>query len=132
MLLWEWGLQILLDGRRQEFGLVRGVKPKFVNCLDVPQGGVLLALPALLANGLLNHTKDTFKMKEAFYSAFSLFICMAFMALARIKHIEGMRHVAPGEWGKLLGLDRSPEPRCMRNKIKELSKENQPQQWGLN
>ena len=113
------------------FGLVRGVKPKFVNCLDVPQGGVLLALPALLANGLLNHTKDTFKMKEAFYSAFSLFICMAFMALARIKNIEGMRHVAPGEWGKLLGLDRSPEPRCMRNKIKELSKENQPQQWGL-
>jgi hypothetical protein len=113
------------------FGLVQGVKPEFVNCLDVPQGGVLLALPALLANGLLDHTKDIFKMKEAFYSIFSLFICMAFMALARIKSIEGMRHVAPGEWGKLLGLDRSPEPRCMRNKIKELSKENQPQKWSV-
>lgn len=125
------GATDLIGRTAARFGLVQGVKPEFINCLDVPQGGVLLALPALLANGLLNHTKDTFKMKEAFYSVFSLFICMAFMALARIKNIEGMRHVAPGEWGKLLGLDRSPEPRCMRNKIKELSKENQPQQWGL-
>lgn len=111
------------------FGLVKGAKPEFVSCLDVPQGGVLLALPALLANGLLDHTKDTFKMKEAFYSIFSLFMCMAFMALARIKSIEGMRHIAPGEWGKLIGLDRSPEPRCMRNKIRELSKRNQPKEW---
>ena len=125
------GATDLLGRTAARFGLVQGVKPEFINCLDIPQGGVLLALPALLANGLLDHTKDIFKMKEAFYSIFSLFICMAFMALARIKSIEGMRHVAPGEWGKLLGLDRSPEPRCMRNKIRELSKENQPQQWGL-
>ncbi len=52
------------------FGLVQGVKPEFINCFDVPQGGVLLALPALLVNGLLDHTKDVFKMKEAFYSIF--------------------------------------------------------------
>lgn len=125
------GATDLLGRTAARFGLVQGVKPEFVNCIDVPQGGVLLALPALLANGLLDHTKDIFKMREAFYSIFSLFICIAFMALARIKSIEGMRHVAPGEWGKLLGLDRSPEPRCMRNKIKELSKENQPQKWSV-
>jgi hypothetical protein len=119
-----------VEGRvAARFGLVNGKDPKFVSCLDVPHGGVLLALPALLANGLLSHTKDIFKMKEAFYSIYSIFICMAFMALARIKSIERLRHIAPGEWGKLLGLDRSPEPRCMRQKIKELSQENQPERW---
>lgn len=113
------------------FGLLNGRNPEFTNCIDVPKGGVLLALPALLANGLLKHTKDTFKMKEAFYSVFSIFICMAFMALARVKNIEGLRHIAPGEWGTLLGLDRSPEPRCMRKKVKELSQDNQPEKWGI-
>ena len=36
----------------------------------------------------------------------------------------------PGKWGKLLGLDRIPEVRTLRNKIKLLSVDNQPEQWG--
>jgi transcription-repair coupling factor (superfamily II helicase) len=31
------------------------------------------------------------------------------MALTRLKSIEALRYCAPGEWGKLLGLDRIPE-----------------------
>jgi len=33
------------------------------------------------------------------------------------KAIESLRYQAPGEWGKLLGLDRSPEVKTMRNKL---------------
>src|ERR1019366_3066766 len=53
---------------------------------DIPQGGVLLALPALLAVGQL-------------------------------------RYAAAGEWGNLLGLDRIPEVRTLREKLKRLCTE---------
>ena len=42
------------------------------------------------------------------------------MALARIKSIEQLRYVAPGEWGNLLGLDRIPEVRTLRHKLEIL------------
>ena len=40
------------------------------------------------------------------------------MALARIRTLEQLRYQAPGEWGKLLGLDRIPEVRTLRGKLK--------------
>ena len=40
-----------------------------------------------------------------------------------------MRYSPPGEWGKLIGLDRIPEVRTLRSKIKQLTQDNSPQQW---
>ena len=42
------------------------------------------------------------------------------MALARIRSMEQLRYQAPGEWGKLLGLDRIPEVRTLRAKLELL------------
>jgi len=42
------------------------------------------------------------------------------MALARMPSIESLRYKAPGEWGKLLGLDRIPEVRTLRLKMQTL------------
>jgi len=39
------------------------------------------------------------------------------MASARIRQPEGLRHVPPGELGKVAGLDRVPEVRTLREKI---------------
>jgi len=94
--------------------------PQFECVQDVPQGGVLLALPALLANGLLRHTPSFFQLPPGFYGLESIFLLLALMALARLKSIEQLRYSAPGEWGKLLGLDRVPEVRTLRAKIKSL------------
>ena len=46
---------------------------------------------------------------------------LAFLALARLPSLEPLRYWAPGEWGKLLGLDRIPEVRTVRNKLALLS-----------
>jgi len=43
--------------------------------------------------------------------------------LARVKSIEQLRYVAPGEWGNLLGLDRIPEVRTLRQKLEILCRE---------
>jgi hypothetical protein len=54
---------------------------------------------------------------------------MAFLALARFRSVEALRYHAPGEWGKLLGLDRAPEVRTLRAKLKHLANQEQAFPW---
>jgi hypothetical protein len=51
------------------------------------------------------------------------------MALCRIKTAEQLQYHPPGELGKLMGLDRVPEVRCLRNKLTKLSANDAPQKW---
>ena len=96
---------------------------QFEATCDVPKGGVLLALPALLAVGLLRHTAALYQLPNGFYGIAGIFLLLALQALARIKSVEQLRYVAPGEWGKLLGLDRIPEVRTLRQKLGILCQE---------
>ena len=104
--------------------------PEFQECKDVLSGGVLFALPALLCNGLLTGIEKCFQLPKGYYGAQSVFILLAFMLLARIKSIEEFRYEPPGEWGRLLGLDRAPEVKTLRKKTKILAYEGKVQQWG--
>ena len=79
---------------------------------------MLLALPALLAAGLLRHAPELYQLPKGFYGIESIFLLLGLMALARIRTLEQLRYQAPGEWGKLLGLDRIPEVRTLRAKLK--------------
>ncbi|MGB5661331.1 MAG: putative transposase [Thermoanaerobaculia bacterium] len=110
-------------------GELEAIAPDFQPALDVPNGGVLFALPALLAVGLLESTARYFELPKGYYALDSLFLLLAFMALARLKSIESLRYCAPGEWGKLLGLDRVPEVRTLRNKLHLLARDERPEQW---
>ena len=92
-------------------GQLVAVAPSFEPALDVPCGGVLFALPALLAVGLLDKAEDCLKLPDGYYGLDSLLLLCAFMALVRLESLECLRYRAPGEWGKLLGLDRIPEVR---------------------
>jgi hypothetical protein len=51
------------------------------------------------------------------------------MGLCRIKNAEQLREQAPGEFGKLLGLDRVPEVRCLRSKVKGLAQQQAVENW---
>ncbi len=105
------------------------VEADFQPAMDVPNGGVLCALPALLALGLLKSTDRFFTLPKGYYGLKSIFVLLAFMALCRLKSIESLRYCAPGEWGNLLGLDRVPEVRTLRQKIRLLSENDCPEQW---
>ena len=111
-------------------GMLNGAAIEFERAQDVPDGGVLLALPALLVLGLLNNSRENFSMSEGFHPLESIFLVLSLMALGRISSLEGLRYEAPGEWGKLLGLDRIPEVRTLRQKITELcAEQGRVQHW---
>ena len=109
-------------------GGLNAVLPQFQAAVDVPRGGVLFALPALLAVGLLEGAEGL-PLPPGYYGVDSLLMLIAFMALARLESVESLRSCAPGEWGKLLGLDRIPEVRTLREKIGLLSQGDQAEKW---
>ena len=101
----------------------------FDSCESVEYGGVLLLLPFLLANGLLSYKKYYSKRLSGYYDFDSVILTLAFMYLCRIKSAEQLKHHSPGELGKLLGLDRIPEARCLRGIVKELNVQERASQW---
>jgi len=104
-------------------GEIGAAPAQFEAARDVPRGGVLLVLPALLATGLLRFTGQMYSLPQGYYGIDSIFLLLALMALARIPSMEQLRYVAPGEWGNLLGLDRIPEVRTLRAKLEILCRE---------
>ncbi len=84
---------------------------------DVAKGGVLFALPALLGEGLLRHTREHYALPKGYYPLESIFLLLGLLALVRCPSMEQTRYEAPGEWGRLLGLDRLPEVKTLRSKI---------------
>ena len=95
---------------------------EFETACDVAGGGVLAAIPALLAQGLLRRP-PSYQLPQGFYDIDSIFLVLALMALARIRSLEQLRYEAPGEWGKRLGLDRIPEVRTLREKVEWLCRD---------
>jgi len=111
-------------------GLLNGAEIRFEACRDVPYGGVLCALPALLSNGLLSGI-NTLGRLGGYYHGLHVLLLLGFMTLARIKTAESLRGKAPGEFGKLIGLDRIPEVRCLRKKMDQLSRDESAERWAV-
>ena len=112
------------------FGLLPGGAPtQFQSCRDVSFGGVLCAMPGLAQNGLFRHLDACFASLTGYYTTVQIISLLASMALCRIKTVEQLQYHPPGELGKLLGLDRVPEVRCLRNKLAALSENQAPEKW---
>lgn len=111
------------------FGLLDGASTRFEACRDVSFGGVLCALPALAENGLFRHLHECLAKLSGYYSTLHVIILLAHMALCRIKTVEQLQYESPGELGKLQGLDRVPEVRCLRKKMAALSTGDGPEKW---
>jgi hypothetical protein len=123
------GATATLERLAASLGQLNEAEPRFAAALDIAKGGVLLALPALLVSGLLRHAGEYFRLPKGFYGLKTIFLLLAFMTLARLRSMEALRYYAPGEWGKLLGLDRAPEVRTLRIKLKHLADQEQAFTW---
>ena len=110
-------------------GLSQCATTRFEPGQDVQMAGVLAGLPALCANGLLSGLGRHLNLAAGFYSALHILLVLGFMALGRIRRPEGLRHIPPGEFGKVIGLDRVPEVRTLREKIALMAATGDPGAW---
>jgi len=108
---------------------LKAVIPDFKIDADVKSAGVILSLPGLLLNGLLRFSNNYFSLPQGYYGLQSILLVLGFVALLRIKSIEGVRYCDVGELGRLVGLDRIPEVRTLRKKIEQISGKGDPAGW---
>ena len=93
---------------------------------SVQYAGVLLSLPALESQGLTT-LMENYDELDGYYGLSHVLLLLSMMALSRIKSPEQLKNHAPGELGKLLGLDRIPEVKCLRGKISQLISQQKAQ-----
>ena len=92
MLLWQYlavpaaadGLEVactrLIERVLASVGKLVGATVQFETCLDVPNAGVLCALPTLLANGLLKGVDRLLGKVTGYYTTIHVLLLLAFMA----------------------------------------------------
>ncbi len=103
-------------------GVLEDAAPLFRDGQAVPRAGVLLAIPALLATGVLDAAGKVWgSIGPAFYGLRTSIVAMLLMALLRIKRPEALKEHSPPELGRILGLDRAPEVKTLRRKLSRLA-----------
>ena len=104
-------------------GLLNDAAPLFRSGHHVPGAGVLLALPALVATGVLTAAREVYgSIGPAFYGLRTTLLTLLLMALRRIKRPEALKEHSPIDLGRLLGLDRAPEVKTLRRKLTRLAR----------
>jgi len=102
--------------------LGEGAAPVFAPGARYPLAGLLLALPALEATGLLDAAREVYgRLKDGFYGLTATLLTVVFLALAGEPRAEGATRVPPAALGRVLGLDRAPEVKTIRRKLGELA-----------
>lgn len=105
------------------FGLLgEGADPVFSAGACYPMAGLLLALPALEATGLIAAARTVYgSLRSGFYGLAATLLTLVFLALAGEPRAEGATRIPPGALGRVLGLDRAPEVKTIRRKLAELA-----------
>ena len=112
------------------FGLLASAPPVFTPCARAPLAGLLLALPALAAAGLLETAHEVYgELPNGFYSLDTMLCEGVFRALLGEARAEGAARVDPVALGRVLGLDRAPEVKTIRRKIGLLAEAGKAGDW---
>ena len=96
----------------------------------VPGGGVLLAIPALAATGVLEIARGVYgRLRAGIYGLRALVLTLAVCALLRRPRPEALKGIDPAALGDVLGLRRSPEVKTVRRKLRELAQAQKAYAW---
>ena len=103
-------------------GLLDDALPLFATAQNLPRAGVLLAIPALVASGLLSAAEKIYgSLRPSFYGLRTTLVAYVLLALLRIPRPEALKEYPPGELGRIVGLDRMPEVKTLRRKLSQLA-----------
>jgi hypothetical protein len=111
-----------MDRLLAAIGLLDDALPVFASTRSLPRAGVLLAIPALVASGLLSTAEKIYgSLGPAFYGLRTTLVAYVLLALLRIPRPETLKEYPPGELGRIVGLDRMPEMKTLRRKLARLA-----------
>jgi DNA-binding CsgD family transcriptional regulator len=111
-----------MDRLLAAMGLLDDALPVFAPSRSLPRAGVLLAIPALVASGLLSTAEKIYgSLGPAFYGLRTTLVAYVLLALLRIPRPETLKEYPPGELGRIVGLDRMPEVKTLRRKLARLA-----------
>jgi DNA-binding CsgD family transcriptional regulator len=111
-----------MDRLLAAMGLLDDALPVFAPTRSLPRAGVLLAIPALVASGLLSTAEQIYgSLGPAFYGLRTTLVAYVLLALLRIPRPETLKEYPPGELGRIVGLDRMPEVKTLRRKLSRLA-----------
>src|SRR6266581_1646323 len=111
-----------MDRLLAAMGLLDDALPVFAPTRSLPRAGVLLAIPSLVASGLLSTAEKIYgSLGPAFYGLRTTLVAYVLLALLRIPRPEMLKECSPGELGRLVGLDRMPEVKTLRRKLARLA-----------
>jgi len=103
-------------------GLLDDAAPIFRVGTAIPGAAVLLAIPALVASGVIDCAREVYgSIGPAFFGLRTTIVALVLMALLRIKRPEGLKEHPPATLGRILGLDRAPEVKTLRRKLTRLA-----------
>jgi len=120
-----------MDRLLAALGLIEDATPVFAHADSLPRAGVLLAVPALVASGVLSVAGKVYgTIGPAFYGLRTTVVTYILLALLRIPRPETLKEYAPNDLGRIVGLDRLPEVKTLRRKLARLASRKASQQFG--
>ena len=120
-----------MDRLFAKLGLIEDAAPLFAHAASLPRAGVLLAVPPLVASGVLSVARKIYgTIGPAFYGLRTTVVTYILLALLRIPRPETLKEYAPHDLGRIVGLDRMPEVKTLRRKLTRLASRKASQQFG--
>ena len=112
-------------------GLLEDAAPLFAPAENLPMAGALLAIPSLVASGVLSVARKLYwSIAPAFYGLRTTLVAYILLALLRIPRPENLKEHVPGELGRIIGLDRMLEVKTLRRKLTRLASRKMGQNFG--
>ena len=110
-------------------GFSESAPVEFESCQTLPFGGVMMLFPFLVECGLTSYRNHYSQRQKGYYNFDTLLIVIAFLYLCRIKSFEQTKLHSPGEFGKLIGFDRSPEVKTIRRMVAQITAQGCADKW---
>ena len=120
-----------MDRLLAAIGLLEDAAPLFAHADSLPRAGVLLAIPSLVESGVLSIARKIYgTLGPAFYGLRTTLVAYILLALLRIPRPETLKEYAPGDLGRIVGLDRILEVKTLRRKLTRLAARKASQRFG--
>ena len=115
-----------LDRALARAGLLDEAEPRYVGGENLAAVGALLMIPALVGTGFFAGVEAVYgRLKAGFYGLRHTVLTLALMLALRLRRAEHLTGFDPESLGRLLGLDRAPEVKTFRRRLKEIVERGQ-------